>query len=428
MLEMEFNCTNISSTAAVIKKTLRQCPTSEIDGLKTFKIVMMSIVLFVIFLASVAGNLLVFVVFYKRPNLLTISNRFIVNLSVCNSLNTVFVMPFMFVAMIAQQWVFGAVLCHATGFLMNTIFAASTLTLVVISIDRYCAVVNPLHYSMRITPQRAVFMVMSVWTVAVLSSLPPLLGWNHFEYQADKTSCTVMWATPDIKDRYYTLFLVTVCFLLPLFVMLWAYAVIFRAARNNSERARRNSVVPTNQQDDASQTPLRTDRRRSSSAPILTRRISSASRTVSLLWRRDEWKAAVTSLLVVSTFIICWLPYFIIIVLESTFADPTTINDVVETLSILLAMSSCAFNPIVYVFRSKMARQELRSILRLKSKNETNAETRRSSNTPSVRDSPVLSRNGSESSDITEKPLHLSATTTTLTSLITVHECEAVIT
>jgi hypothetical protein len=38
--------------------------------------------------------------------------------------------------------------------------------------------------------------------------------------------------------------------------------------------------------------------------PIVLRRPSSSSRTLPLLWKRDEWKTALTSFLVVFTFVI----------------------------------------------------------------------------------------------------------------------------
>ncbi|KAK3084227.1 hypothetical protein FSP39_010281 [Pinctada imbricata] len=409
----------ITSEVSTVFMDYTSTSTDKHDHVELFKTASTSTLLFFVFLSSVAGNLLVFLVFYKRRILLTISNRFILNLSVCNSLNTLLVMPFMFAAMLTENWIFGQTWCQLTGFLMNTIFAASTLTLVAISIDRYCAVVTPLHYTMRVTSKRCLYMIVTVWTLAVSASLPPLFGWNAYEYQEDKRTCTVLWMGHHQSDRYYTLILVCLTFVVPLIVILWAYIVIFRAARNNSERTRRNSVITTNQIDDNTQTPLRNSRRRSSTAPILIRRLSSASRTGPLLWHRDEWKTALTSLLVVSTFVICWLPYFIIIVLESVLDDPECIYPVIETLSIILAMSSCACNPLVYVFRSKVARQELKGIIRMQSKEETNfPSSRRGSSCALARDGII--RQGSTESDIIlpEKPLHLSSTATTLTSMV----------
>lgn len=402
------------------------CYRTEFERLKTVKVALIASFLIFIFLTSVIGNILVFLIFAKKPALLTISNRFILNLTICNSLNTVIVMPFMFVTMVTEVWLFGFIWCKATGFIMNTIFAASTLTLVAISIDRYYAVATPLHYNMKITRRRALTMTLSVWLVAIVLSLPPLLGWNEYTYQADKASCTVMWATPSKWDKFYTLFLVTVSFALPLFVILWGYMIIFRAARNNSERTRRNSVVTTNQIEDFSNIPLKDDRRRPcgmprpSSLPILLRRRSSGSRTIPLLWKRDEWKTALTSFLVVFTFVICWLPYFIIIILESVLYHPENIPAEIETVSILLAMSSCAINPLVYVFRNQSARQELKFALKLQRRQEFN-ESRRGSTCTMLRDG-IIRQGSTESDIILEKPLHFSATNTTLTSMISERE------
>lgn len=412
------NCTG----STILENGETICYDSESNSVKTIKTAIIALLLIFIFLASVIGNILVFLVFCKKPTLLTISNRFILNLTICNSLNTIIIMPFMFVTMISEVWMFGYVWCKATGFFMNTIFAASTLTLVAISIDRYCAVATPLHYTMKITRKRAVVMTMSVWCVAVILSLPPLFGWNEYVFQADKASCTVLWATPSKWDKFYTLFLVSVSFALPLIVILWGYIIIFKAARNNSERTRRNSFIPSNQIDDLSQMPLKDDRRRPcnisrpSSMPILLRRRSSSSRTLPLLWKRDEWKTALTSFLVVFTFVICWLPYFIIIILESVLTKPESIPAEVETVSILLAMSSCAINPLVYVFWNNSARQELKLILRLQRRQEFN-ESRRGSTCTMLRDG-IIRQGSSDSDIILEKPLHFSATNTTLTSLI----------
>ena len=394
------------------------------DKMQTNYIIAMAMVLATIFILSLAGNIFVFLVFFKRPILLTISNRFIVNLSICNVLETIFVMPFVFIALVTGKWYFGRFLCQATGFMMSTIFSASTLTLVVIAIDRYCAVVTPLHYSMRITSRRSFLMILAVWFSAICCSLPPLIGWNRYEYQRTKSVCTAVSTGREFNDRPYIICLVTLCFILPLIIILWTYCCIFKAARNNSEKVRRNSLIPT-LMEDVSQTPLR-NCRRGSSVPILNYRVSISSRSNSLFGRRDEWKAAVTSCMVVSTFIICWLLYFIIIVLECLLDNPHGVTSVINHISILLAMSSSAFNPLVYVFRGKVQRVELKCILGIQSKPDSiftgpnvqaNIQRRASMNPSMLRNSPCVSRQGSEESDIIQK-LHHVNTTTTLTSMV----------
>lgn len=316
-----------------------------------------------VFCASVVANAFVCVVFSRRRSSLSISNRFLANLTLCNCLFTVLVMPFAFVSLVSRQWVFGPVICQCIGLAMNIFVSASIFTLAVISLDRYCAVVTPLHYTMRMTRRRCWGFIAGIWVLALVVSFPPLLGWNSVRFFVNKMICTVWWASPRPKDRYYTLFLVSLSFVLPLVAMLWTYSRIFRAARDNSERTRKSSIVPTIQSDPdpcSQTTPV--NKRRSSAVPIIRRLSQTSSRSSSLLLRREEWKTAVTSFLILFSFMMCWLPYFIVICIRAL--DPSIhLHPVMSTISTVAAMFGCACNPMVYVFRSKTTRQDLRVIL-----------------------------------------------------------------
>lgn len=401
---------------------------NDIEQLDMTNKVLMAIVLGIIFVTSIVANISVIAIFYKKPNLLTISNRFIANLTVCNILETALVMPFVFTALVKQKWLFGSFWCQTTGFFLNAIFAASTLTLVVIALDRYCAVVTPLQYSLRITSKRSVSIIALVWSVAILCSVPPLVGWNHYKFQRQKSSCLVVSSSRDIHGRSFTFFLFTLCFVLPLFIIIWSYFVIFKAARHNSEKVRRNSTITTTI-NDISDLPLHTERRRSS-AQILIHRLSTvSSRSNTFLWRREEWKTVVTSFIVLFTFILCWLLYFIVIILESFLDNPDDqLDPVLKTFSVLMAMSSCAINPLVYVFRCKIQRVELKSIIGIRQNRQhlnganISSCSRRSSINPSfARGSPCITREGSEESDVIDN-LHHVNTALTLSSILVIDD------
>ncbi|GFS26021.1 tyramine receptor tyra-2-like [Elysia marginata] len=439
-------------------------PSSSEVGMSS-QAVVLGLLLVLVFLASVVANAFVLVVFCKRKSL-SLSNRFVANLTVCNCLNAFFVMPFALASLVAQRWLFGETWCICTGFLMSVLVTASILTLAVISIDRYFAVVTPLHYSMRLTSRRCSLLILSIWAGAIVISAPPILGWNSIVFQVDKMVCTVNWSSARAADAYYTFFLVSCSFLLPLVAMLWTYARIFRAARGNSVRARRNSVIrgsssngnsghrgsvkgnPANNTPESScssckiavtkqnsgsnsssdaetsikslpanssatslsqqmATPLN-GRRRSSTVPIIRRLSQSSSRSSSLLWRMEEWKTAVTSFLVLSSFAVCWAPYFVVMSVEAALGASTSSSDkltttsiptalpsssttslpspsssssssltssspssaypdswpLISSVSIVLAMASCAVNPLVYVFRNKVFRKDLRLIVK----------------------------------------------------------------
>ncbi|WAR01679.1 GP161-like protein [Mya arenaria] len=348
---------------------------------------------------------------------------------VCNILQTVALMPFVLTSLISQEWLLGTFLCQASGFGMNLIFTASIFTLVLIALDRYLAVAKPLHYSMTMTSRRASYMTASVWISAILCSLPPLLGWNSYEFQRYKIACMTVSYSKHHSDRSYSLFLVTVCFIMPSCIIIWAYCAIFNAAKVSSKKVRRNSTISSGL-NDYPELSLRGGRR-NSSVQILIHILSYSSNPASVLWRRDERKAAVTSFMVLFTFILCWLLYFIIIILECLLKDPDRIDPVVKTLSVLLALSSCAINPLVYVFRCKLRRVELKSILGLKQNSfnremcnvNLNGSRRPSFNPNCIRQSPSISREGSQESDVIEI-LHHVNTAATLTSLIIAEEEE----
>ena len=340
------------------------CWTEQSEAaMTTTEVTLLATILVAVFLASVVANVLVCVVFSKRRCSLSLSNRFLANLTLCNCLFTFLVMPFAFVSLVSRRWLFGPVLCQCTGLAMNLLVTASIFTLAVVSLDRYCAVVTPLHYTLRMTRRRCWAFIAGIWLASLGVSFPPLLGWNSFKFHVNKMICTVAWASPRAGDRYYTLFLVSISFVLPLVAMLWTYSCIFRAARDNSERTRRSSIVPTVQADSdpAQATPIN-KRRRSSSVPIIRRLSQTSSRSNSILQRREEWKTAVTSFLILFSFMLCWLPYFIVICIRSL-APSLQLHPVMSTISTVAAMFGCACNPMVYVFRSKGTRHDLKVIL-----------------------------------------------------------------
>jgi hypothetical protein len=328
----------------------------------------------ILFVCSLTANGGVFLIFYRKPSLLTISNRFVLNLTVSNLLMTVFVMPMAFVSTVTGRWILGPTLCQINGVLSTTLFITCILTLTLISLDRFHAVIRPLHYTSNITLKRAFYMIICVWTVSFGFALPPVFGWNRYVYQADKRICMAYGKGRTSADKCYIYLMTCIFFVIPFVIMILVYVAVFRAAQKSSARARHNSVIPDSNNDQASSNgvgggghvPLH--RRRSSNISLLhlqalRRRSSAGSRSILSLVHRDDWKAARTSLIVMFTFIFCWLPYFIVITWETTAGDVLSIPGWIQTASIWIAFSSTALNPVVYVFRCKPIRQELKSLI-----------------------------------------------------------------
>ena len=95
--------------------------------------------------AAVLGNVLVIAVVATNRSMQTVTNFFIANLSGADVVVGVFSIPFQFQAALLQRWDLPEPLCPIAPFVRDVSVNVSIGALVVIAIDRYCAVMRPLQ-------------------------------------------------------------------------------------------------------------------------------------------------------------------------------------------------------------------------------------------------------------------------------------------
>ncbi|GFR26007.1 melanopsin [Trichonephila clavata] len=302
------------------------------------------------------SNVLVLLLFYKRPTLRTFSNRFVLNLSISHFWQSILILPTTVISIAADRWVMDEITCFISGFLCTTLNITSVLSLLLIALDRNCAVNSPLHYSMTITKKRTGCLIFLTWFIGVLSGSPPFLGIGRIKYRPQWHMCALDWTQNDPYSQAYACVLIVLGFMVPFLTTICVYASMFQAARNNSERARKHSVNST-----SVETSLPDSQVKSGSVPPKKkcRRWSSGSNQ----FFGEEWKAVRTGMLVVTTFTLCWLPYFSVIFME-TFLNATSTMPVYIMFMVVFCFSSaCVINPYLYVFRNKNSRKHVKQIL-----------------------------------------------------------------
>ncbi|XP_077867676.1 galanin receptor type 1-like [Saccoglossus kowalevskii] len=121
---------------------------------------------------SLSGNITVITVLHgsKAKNGV---NAYLVNLSIADICMAVFCTPFTSVNVVLQNWIFGDFMCTFVHFMQQVSVMVSIFTLVVISVNRYSAVVKPLN-THRGHPRKRVVITL-IWTVAMLVSLFQLI-------------------------------------------------------------------------------------------------------------------------------------------------------------------------------------------------------------------------------------------------------------
>ena len=304
--------------------------TLQLDhSILSFSTVFRVITLILILSAAFIGNILVFVVFLRKPSMLSVSNRFILQLAVCNFLMTILLMPSVIVSTIQEQedWPYSHIWCVCTGFLIVLLFAAAIFTLVMITVDRYVAVITPLHYFSRITSKRSLMMLTAVWIIAFILALPPLIAHDSIDYHHYRYACTIGSRSNYIFTYGYNIFLILCGFLVPLSVMSFAYYRIYTAARDLVARDRHRWYVLSDEE--TVRRALRAKKRHRHHSNTYHHHSSSwrlhiSGFTASAGFRKilrihvgDEWRTAKSGLVVLFTFMVTWLPFFVVIAIES---------------------------------------------------------------------------------------------------------------
>ncbi|XP_020903436.1 octopamine receptor beta-2R-like [Exaiptasia diaphana] len=275
---------------------------------------------------SIFGNMMLFVVVYRRPSLRTRTNMFILNLAAADLGVAITCMPFSIVTCLTQTWIFGEALCQFNGF-ANIVFGmCSLLTLTAISIEKYCAIVKPLHRW--ITRRRTVTMLAVTWFEPVLFASLPLFGFTRFVYKQGSTQCSVQ-DPVSLGQTIHAAIVFIIAYVIPLSTMGFAYVKIFKAAGQHNRRIKQNSP-------------------------------NKASGTLS-----SQAQIAWTVFIMLIVFIICWTPYFVYVIY-------VTANHGQDSKSRDLALAAywCVFmnstlNPFIYGIRNPSFRVEFKNIMLL---------------------------------------------------------------
>lgn len=288
---------------------------------------------------SLFGNIMLLVVFHRKPQLLQVANRFIFNLLVADLLQTVLVMPCVIVTSLPDIWPLEHGLCGAVVVLMHLFAFAGVNTITVVSIDKYLAIIHPLSYPAKMTPKRGSLLIFFTWILSVLQSTPPLYGWGKVEFDLQNHYCKVLWAS----SYSYTLLSALFSFILPVSIMLACYGMVFRAAR------RQNALVHPVQANGCD----RSDGTRSSALNALDK--TSHHRPL------YHCKAAKVIFAILSSYIISMGPYSVLSIVSS--CASTVIPKWVASIVLVLFFLQCCIHPYIYGYMHKSLKKEFLLLL-----------------------------------------------------------------
>ena len=161
------------------------------SGYSLWEIVAIALFISVAMVVVVVGNMLVIIAIATENALKHITNWFIASLAVADLLLGLVIMPFSLANLLMGYWVFGELCCDLHSAIDVLLSTASINNICLISLDRYWSITHAIDYLKDRTPKKAACMIVSVWVISGLISIPPLLGWKVDRVSEEFPKCTV---------------------------------------------------------------------------------------------------------------------------------------------------------------------------------------------------------------------------------------------
>ncbi|XP_002731810.1 galanin receptor 2a-like [Saccoglossus kowalevskii] len=285
--------------------------------------IIMPVLFTVTFAVGMAGNILVIVTVLIGKQRMNTTNIFICNLAVADLLLSVFCTPFFMTLFLLPDWIFGEFMCKLTNFLFQCTMFASIFTMVVMSFDRFLAVVYPIRSMKCRTPTFALGAIIVIWTLSVAGSMPYWIVYKTVtvHWMGWHTHCVDDW--PNQRPGYNASVLVF-GYMLPFLFITVIYLLMLKRLWG--------TVAPS----------------------------SSSHDNV-----KSKKKVTKMVIMVVVVFGVCWLPHHIITMwfnfdVNFPFSMFTYVLRLVAMF--LSAFNSC-INPIIYAFMSENFRKSFKKTL-----------------------------------------------------------------
>ncbi|XP_023676251.2 opsin 4b [Paramormyrops kingsleyae] len=281
-------------------------------------------------ITGMVGNFLVMYAFCRSRSLRTPANMFIINLAIADFLMCITQTPIFFITSMHKRWIFGETACELYAFCGALFGICSMITLTVIAVDRYVVITRPLASIGVLSHRRALLILAATWGYSLGWSLPPFFGWSAYVPEGLLTSCTWDYMTFTPSVRAYTMLLFIFVFFIPLFIIMYCYAFIFRSIRETNKAV--NEINKESKNDSMKKFQR----------------------------MKSDWKMAKIALILILLYVVSWSPYSCVALTAfAGYADMLT--PYMNSVPAVIAKASAIHNPIIYAithpkYRSALAR------------------------------------------------------------------------
>ncbi|XP_072308021.1 vasopressin V2 receptor-like [Eucyclogobius newberryi] len=288
----------------------------------------------IIFVTAGVLNAGLLLVLWHRRKLLSRMRVFVFHLCVADLVVTFFQVCPQLIWDITDRFVGPDVLCRLVKYFQVVGMFASTYMIVVMTVDRYHAICNPM-----VTFQRRAakwnWPVCAAWCVSFIGSLPQIFIFSRVEVAPGVYDCWGQFVQPWGPKAYVT-WTTLVIFVLPIFTVICCQVRICRTVHVNFN-TKRHHIHP----------------RASGVARMFKARVKTVKMTV----------------VIVLAYVLCWTPFFTVQLWSVWDALAPTHTATFSVLMLLASLNSCA-NPCIYLLFSGTLPKRLLTLMRVSQAHE----------------------------------------------------------
>ncbi|ALC47771.1 Takr99D [Drosophila busckii] len=286
-------------------------------------------------IVATGGNLIVVWIVLTTKRMRTVTNYFIVNLSIADAMVSSLNVTFNYYYMLDNDWLFGELYCKISQFIAMLSICASVFTLMAISIDRYVAIMKPLQP--RMSKRRNLAIAAVIWLASTLLSCPMWIFFKTDEVPEtletnSRVVCFAEW--PDgptnhsKQEHFYNILIFILTYFLPIISMTVTYS--------------RVGIELWGSKTIGEYTPRQVEN------------VRSKRRVVKMM------------IVVVLIFGFCWLPFHAYFIVTSCYPSLTEAPYIQEVYLVIywLAMSNSMYNPIIYCWMNSRFRYGFKMVFR----------------------------------------------------------------
>ncbi|XP_064201665.1 trace amine-associated receptor 13c-like [Anguilla rostrata] len=273
---------------------------------------------------TVCGNLVVIISICHFKQLQTPTNFLVLSLAMVDLLVGGIVMPLYFITWIDPGRCFGIVYCTLFKIATYCFTCISVYNVALIGLDRYLALSNPFHYSMKMTVKVTLRMIGILWLNSFIYNMVLLYLNGDFTDKKENMKCgecvgqvNTIWAIVDF----------VIAFVLPCSMIIILNLNIFAIAKMHA-----NKIRSVRKNDHGSMA--------------------------------SEWKAAKSLGILVAVFLMCSVPYYVCAFVEIYVRRKSV--DIAVSITVPLLYLNSSINPIIYALFYPWFQRSVKLILTLR--------------------------------------------------------------